>query len=555
VSVERKSVRVADPVQGYISLTWIERALLDIPAAQRLRYVGQSGLVHLVFPDVRTSRFIHSLGAMHLASRFLNASLEHSEPDDRDAALAAIRTAVKGVIGHVSSAEVCAKDLDQEALLTGRNLSEEDRPYVLVVEQGLRLAALFHDLGHLPFSHDFEFALEQLLPELKNKTETAELLEQQPGLDALHERVGHALTYLLFKVTFAGTGGEAARVSFEVARQILETSEAQTIDKIQDTGGAKKATESAWAWLHTLIAGELDVDRCDFVARDARNYGFESARFDLERLIDNFIVVRDPSVTNAFVPAVRMQGQAAVEAFLIARARVYQWGTRHHKVGQVAAALRYAIGEVLKPVLEDRSGDGELRTFLEDLAAILASKDDEDRVKGDELRALLARFAGYDDLWWTSVLRRTRVDDEWFRLVCWRTPGPGSSWKRVVDFPRADLKGWNIRLPGKLDTLGLGAWDDAVRGLREDGVLVVRHRFEPWKPSRTIKDDEKPESALCFYVPDKPAGERLVPVSKVSYPVDALREGWLRDLQVFAYPSSNSAISKEDVVERLLPDA
>jgi len=224
----------------------------------------------------------------------------------------------------------------------------DDRAYLLLAEQGLRLAALFHDLGHLPFSHDFEFALDQLGSELG--PQTARLLWQQPGRDALHERIGHDLADLLLKQAFATTSQhEGARVSFEVARQILGTAESQTIEKLLGRGGVQEPAEGAWPWLHTLIAGELDVDRCDYVLRDARNYGFESARFDLQRLIDNLTVVRDPNFDNALVPAVLMQGQAAVEAFLIARARVYQWGTRHHKVGQVAAALRYAIGTLLTP--------------------------------------------------------------------------------------------------------------------------------------------------------------------------------------------------------------
>lgn len=549
-----KPVRVADPVHGYVTLTEIERAVLDQQVAQRLRYVAQSGLVHLVFPDVRTSRFIHSLGAMHLASRFLSASIEHAEQEDRDAATAAIREAVSDLIGGVSSAELCAQRLDHDGLLSGRVVDPDERPYLLIAEQGLRLAALFHDLGHLPFSHDFEFALEQLASELG--PQTVRLLWQQPGRDALHERIGHDLADLVFKQVFADSQNEGARVSFEVARKILATSEAQTIEKIETRGGLEHRAEGAWGWLHTLIAGELDVDRCDYVLRDARNYGFESARFDLQRLVDNLTVVRDPNVENALVPAVLMQGQAAVEAFLIARARVYQWGTRHHKVGQVAAALRYAIGTLLRPVLENPDRDPQLRQFLDDIEAILSSHDQPGKLKKDEITALLSRFAGYDDQWWMSILRGSHQDDEWFRLVCWRSRGPKCLWKRVVDFPVADveaLKAWNMRLPAKADLEGRRAWDEAVRELRKKGVLVVRHRFEPWKPSSTTEGGERPESALSFYVSENEPGERLIPVSRVSYPVAALREGWLRDVQVHAYATSNSANSKEDVLELLVP--
>jgi HD superfamily phosphohydrolase len=553
------AVRIADPVHGYINITPIERALLDTPAAQRLRYVGQSGLAHLVFPDLRTSRFIHSLGAMHLASRFLTASIEKAEPSDRDAALQAIKAAVEEEIGEISDAKLCAEQLENYGLLGDRAAPPQYAPYLILAEQGLRLAALFHDLGHLPFSHDFEFALEQLATEPAENVDpqALRLLKQRPGRDALHERIGHDLTYLLLQTAFARSPREAERVTFGIARHILATSAAQTIEKIRGTGGLETAAEGAWAWLHTLIAGELDVDRCDYVLRDARNYGFDSARFDLQRLIDNFIVVQDPEVQNALVPAIRPRGQAAVEAFLIARARVYQWGTRHHKVGQVAAALQYAIGELLRPALGDQPSQDPLRSFLADIETILDPKETR-KLDKQQREGLLMRFAGYDDQWWMNMLRATHQDDEWFALVCWRSRGPRCLWKRVVDFPLAEpltLREWNTRLPTRTDVEGRRRWDDAVRSLRKDGVLVVRHRFEPWKPSEATKDHEQPQSALSFYVPDNEPGRRLVPVSNVSYPVAALREGWLRDLQVHAYADSKSAVSGPDVLKRLMPSS
>lgn len=220
--------------------------------------------------------------------------------------------------------------------------------------------------------------------------------------------------------------------------------------------------------MHTLIAGELDVDRCDYVLRDARSYGFEFAGFDLERLIDNLTVVADPAAENALVPAVRHQGQAAVESFLIARARMYQSGPRHHKVAQVGAALRYATGELLRPALTDvpYAHQHPLRPFLDDLETILADSAPTD------LEPLLDRFAGYDDQWWLRRLRDAPGHDEWFDLVCWRTKGPKSLWKRPTDFP-TDLAGFNRRLPARTDLEGRAAWDDAVRSLRNDGILAT----------------------------------------------------------------------------------
>jgi hypothetical protein len=77
----------------------------------------------------------------------------------------------------------------------------------------------------------------------------------------------------------------------------------------------------------------------------------------------------------------------------------------------------------------------------------------------------------------------------------------------------------------------------------------VRHRFEPWKASATTETDPQPESALSFYDPD----QGLIPVSRVSYYVKALREAWLHDVQVHAFATSDAAISGSEVVERLMP--
>jgi hypothetical protein len=83
--------RVRDPVHGYIPFTAIERAIFDDPVAQRLRYISQSGVAHLVYPEVRTSRFAHSLGAMHLASRFFASAIGDADDGTRQRLQVALR--------------------------------------------------------------------------------------------------------------------------------------------------------------------------------------------------------------------------------------------------------------------------------------------------------------------------------------------------------------------------------------------------------------------------------------------------------------------------------
>src|SRR5438874_13217374 len=85
-------------------------SLVDTPEFQRLRRVRQLGLAYFAYQSAEHSRFTHSLGALHLATRIL----------DR-----------------------LAKKYD---------IADEDRTAV-------RVAALLHDIGHGPFSHVIESIL------------------------------------------------------------------------------------------------------------------------------------------------------------------------------------------------------------------------------------------------------------------------------------------------------------------------------------------------------------------------------------------------------------
>jgi HD superfamily phosphohydrolase len=537
-----KAGRIRDPVHGYVFFTGVERVIIDHPIAQRLRYVAQSGMAQMVFPEVRSSRFSHSLGAMHLASQFLASSLINAQDEVRKQ----IESAMEEALGELAEFGIGASSEEVRDFFSGQGMrvagcvDDRCRPAALLFEQGLRLAALFHDLGHLPFSHDFETALEE---ELRREPGEFLVLAEQTTALAIHERIGYRLAHHVQRLLFGEVRdeplGRAVEAAFSIAKKILDAPSPTATGAFPGS-----ALDGLYQWLHSLIAGELDVDRCDYILRDTRHYGFEFASYDLKRIVDNLVVVREGG-EHGLLLAILPQGQSAAESFLLARYRMYQWGVRHHKVVQVAAALRKVIRDLLRPAIAG-TGDEELQQFLGDVRAITASSGDP--AFADNHSDVLTRFVGYDDIWWTRKMRgmaETDDSDPWLHLACYRRPGPVSLWKRPVDFP-ADLKSWNALLPPKDDYEKSLEWEGARGELEAEGVLVVRHSFQPWEP--LDKMDLDSESALRIW---DGALDRLVPLTEVSPLVKALKTAWQADVQVHAFAARAGKFDADDVLGRL----
>ena len=103
---------INDPVYGFISIpTDLVYDLIEHRYFQRLRYIKQLGMTHLVYPGALHTRFHHALGAMHLMS------------------LAIETLRYKGQ--QITQAE----------------------------EEAVTVAILLHDIGHGPFSHALEQAI------------------------------------------------------------------------------------------------------------------------------------------------------------------------------------------------------------------------------------------------------------------------------------------------------------------------------------------------------------------------------------------------------------
>ncbi len=106
---------IRDAVHGDLYLTKEEGKLIDTMAMQRLREVKQLGTANLVFPAAQHSRFEHSIGTLHMASRMIEAINRNSHLDPAN----------------------CLGISEEEARI-------------------IRFASLLHDVTHIPQGHSIE---------------------------------------------------------------------------------------------------------------------------------------------------------------------------------------------------------------------------------------------------------------------------------------------------------------------------------------------------------------------------------------------------------------
>jgi uncharacterized protein len=249
---------IRDPIHTFVRLSSGERDLLSLLPFQRLKYIHQLGMSFQVYPGATHTRFEHSLGVVELASR------------------------VFSLITSPNRLRPEAKNLLPE-------LHDDACHYW---HQVVRLAALCHDIGHLPFSHAAEF---ELLPH-----------------GWTHERLTRAII-------------DTPMVSDALASL---TPPLRKDDVIRIAVGPTHAPDLAFSPWHRLlsevITGDaLGVDRMDYLLRDSHHLGVPYGRFDHYHLIDSLRILVLPDAPSTPTLGVTEGGLKSAEALLIARHFMY----------------------------------------------------------------------------------------------------------------------------------------------------------------------------------------------------------------------------------------
>ena len=110
---------------------------------------------------------------MHLSSYIFKNSLLNAHKETKNSFLKDLKKAVKSIIKE-EKLNINLDDLayfDNKALyqFTIPTKNKKDRVIYTIILQTIRLVGLLHDVGHLPFSHQVEYALEKIYDSIKLK--------------------------------------------------------------------------------------------------------------------------------------------------------------------------------------------------------------------------------------------------------------------------------------------------------------------------------------------------------------------------------------------------
>ncbi|HTB21406.1 MAG TPA: HD domain-containing protein [bacterium] len=342
--------------------------------------------------------------------------------------------------------------------LMGRALDHLER------EDGLRFspegrelalaAALLHDIGHCAFSHTLERVLIG-----DHERMGVRLLREDHGLKAL----------------LRGRAGSLAA--------IME--------------GSAPGVEARLT--HDLLSSQLDVDRLDYLVRDAHYTGVNSGKVDLDRIIASLTVSRGRL-------AVKERGLLAVEEYFLARYFMY-WKVYFHKTSRAMELLLMALLQRAKDLwlvgrLPRETASPALAALL-DKGESVGVADFLDHDDSDVMVAIKRWMRGPDPV--LAGLAERFVSRRKVKLL-WEAATPEEDLPLAT---RRRVRAWfERRRPGSAESLliedRLGASPYDLR--RPIMVVGPRGRRELSTRSRVVRDIAKPHLHARYYVPTEDLG-------------------------------------------------
>lgn len=307
-----------DPAYGYIEVpSDLAGDVIDTEAFQRLRRIVQTSYEPL-FPSATHNRFVHSLGVYHL--------------------------------GDIVASVIEMKSFPSLAERMGK-YAKQYRRYLEI----FRLACLLHDVGHAPFSHTgegFYITKDEKGKATKLHCRIADLCGDKSFAEEMEKREKSAAPHELMSIVIAlTTFGNRFNTNDE------RTFFARAVAGYPYVPRAVTNDHVDCSFLNCLVrllnSSIIDVDRLDYLIRDAITTGFNTVTIDYQRLLGG---VRIRIIKGRCEVVFTKRSVSVLENVVYAHDAERKWVQNHPAIAYEMKMLKEAFSSVNARFADDLPG-------------------------------------------------------------------------------------------------------------------------------------------------------------------------------------------------------
>lgn len=496
--MEIKLRQVTDNIHGTIYLSKLESQMMSTPFFYRLHDIYQSSTVYMTFPSNRTKRYEHCLGTMEQAGQMFFSSITNADKDVRNQFINCLTSELQTIIDIFKSRSkigtafylqnsqlsnilsstfparrctievikcniakamrkniisdpaldhqsVCFFDLVPDRSPSVNEIADDALTSAFLYQcalEAIRLAALFHDVGHPPYSHiiestmkelyrtslnctngefdetKVEFLQEMLSPFMEDYAPPHLLLDSPStttpdcGNDGqidpqLHELIGLRMLQTAFEGVLTDVFKDVSNTSTAAHKmaQLL-----YYIMVVEFTFSILLEKKPIFAAMHRMLDGPIDADRLDYIVRDTENAGINWGHIPYKRLVCSAKLVSPKR--NQFSVAFPEKMADDLDDVIVARYKIFSRINFHHRSVKTAKLLQkavYALAEdyLRTPASDDNDNDlapeidGSICPEIKDLWGALGAAFGQNEIEN--------KAAKWNDSWLISMLHSALI--------------------------------------------------------------------------------------------------------------------------------------------------
>lgn len=382
-----KTVQISDTIHGSVKLNYLEKQVISTQIFNRLHNIYQNSTVYLTFPTNRTKRFEHSIGTMWLCGKIFQESISNSDNCTLDKFFKSIESIIdnefetenlkkyenkyRSKLGDRNLSknylrEYKELDISQEYnSFIPRNVESKYKSIYVILFQAIRIGALLHDVGHPPFSHIAEFALNDVWKIINEVAESDRTERQKEYIECmqeyfstnqdLHEQIGNKITEKVLDDIIENIAENEQRNKKVFQSQLFKVIVSEV------TSAILQEKHKVFGEIHKIIDGTLDGDRLDYVSRDPINSGLNVGRIEYDRIITGIRLIKKD---DSFIFSPSSKVIDSIEDFFERRWRMYRQIIHHHRVIKTDYLLESCIKELALDYLSDNLKEEECTNIL-----------------------------------------------------------------------------------------------------------------------------------------------------------------------------------------------